>query len=189
MFQNPLFYYFLRFNCIFSLLSPWNVLQFSRVLNLSVILIENNIQWVKSYRIITRLITLLVKKNEWKRKFKHIVDTEDASETDNGGRHEEPLEIKEQMYQDKLAGLKKKLQQLKDGTHHEYNKKVRKLEYQYRERKRLNSIYREYMISCVERDYILEKKAAAKEFEEKKIDLKENLLSDFEDKRKVRSVF
>lgn len=59
-------------------------------------------------------------------------DTEDASETDTGltqriyryllilslvaaGRQEEPLEIKEQMYQDKLANLKKKLQQLKDG--------------------------------------------------------------------------
>ncbi|CAG9820629.1 unnamed protein product [Phaedon cochleariae] len=51
-------------------------------------------------------------------------DTEDASETDTGRQHE-PLEIKEQMYQDKLANLKKKLQQLKDGTHHEYNKKVK----------------------------------------------------------------
>lgn len=51
-------------------------------------------------------------------------DTEEASETDIG-QHEEPLEIKEQMYQDKLAMLKKKLQQLQDGTHHEYNRKVR----------------------------------------------------------------
>lgn len=89
------------------------------------------------------------------------------------------------MYQDKLASLKKKLQQLKDGTHHEYNKKIKKLEYQYKERLRLNTIYRDYMIECVEREYVLEKKAAAKEFEEKKIDLKENLLSDFEDKKKT----
>jgi len=37
----------------------------------------------------------------------------------------------------------------------------------------------------VERDYILEKKAAVKEFEEKKIDLKENLLTDMEEKRKI----
>lgn len=88
------------------------------------------------------------------------------------------------MYQDKLASLKKKLQQLHDGTHHEYNKRVRKLEHQHRERVRLNVIYRDYMIECVERDYILEKKAAVKEFEEKKIDLKENLVTDFEDKRK-----
>lgn len=113
-----------------------------------------------------------------------ILDTEDASETDTG-RHEEPLEIKEQMYQDKLASLKKKLQQLRDGTHHEYNKRVRKLEHQHRERIRLNVIYRDYMIECVEKDYILEKKAVAKDFEEKKIDLKENLVTDFEDKRKA----
>ncbi|KAF2896833.1 hypothetical protein ILUMI_09343 [Ignelater luminosus] len=111
-------------------------------------------------------------------------DTEDASETDMG-RHEEPYEIKEQMYQDKLASLKKKLQQLKDGTHHEYNRRVRKLEYQYKEQIRLNVIFRDYLFECVERDYIKEKKAAAKEFEEKKVDLKENLLSDFEDKRRT----
>ncbi|KAJ8947649.1 hypothetical protein NQ318_009533 [Aromia moschata] len=104
-------------------------------------------------------------------------DTEDASETDNG-RQEEPLEIKEQMYQDKLANLKKKLQQLKEGTHHEYNKK-------YKERLRLNVLYRDYLIECVERDYVQEKKAAAREFEEKKIDLKETLISDLEDKKRT----
>lgn len=110
-------------------------------------------------------------------------DTEDASETDTG-RQEEPLEIKEQMYQDKLSNLKKKLQQLKDGTHHDYNRKVRKLEYQYKERLRLNVLYRDYLIECVDKEYIQEKKAAVREFEEKKIDLKENLISDLEDKKK-----
>ncbi|CAH1985715.1 unnamed protein product [Acanthoscelides obtectus] len=114
-------------------------------------------------------------------------DTEDASETDTG-RQEEPLEIKEQMYQDKLATLKKKLQQLKDGTHHDYNKKVKKLEYQYKERLRLNTLYKEYLMECVERDYIQEKKAAAREFEEKKIDLKETLISDLEDKKRTVEV-
>lgn len=112
------------------------------------------------------------------------LDTEEASETDIG-RHEEPLEIKEQMYQDKLASLKKKLQQLQDGTHMEYNRKVKKLEYQYKERIRLNTLHRDYMIECVERDYVIEKKAAAKEFDEKKVDLKENLISDLEDKRRT----
>ncbi|CAG9861497.1 unnamed protein product [Phyllotreta striolata] len=111
-------------------------------------------------------------------------DTEDASETDTG-RQEEPLEIKEQMYQDKLSNLKKKLQQLKDGTHHEYNKKVRKLEYQYKERLRLNALYRDYMIDCVEKEFLQEKKAAVREFEEKKIDLKENMISDLEDKKRT----
>lgn len=89
------------------------------------------------------------------------------------------------MYQDKLASLKKRLQQLKDGSHHEYSRKVRKLEYLYKERIRLNLAYRDYLMECVDRDYIKEKKAAVKEFEEKKIDLRENLLSDYEDKRRT----
>ncbi|KAL3268815.1 hypothetical protein HHI36_007911 [Cryptolaemus montrouzieri] len=111
-------------------------------------------------------------------------DTEDASETDTN-HNDEPLEIKEQMYQDKLASLKKKLQQLKDGTHHDYNKKVKKLEQQYKERLRINLLYRDYVLECIEKEYIQEKKAAVKEFEEKKIDLKENLISDLEDKKKT----
>lgn len=111
-------------------------------------------------------------------------DTEDASETDTG-RPEEHMEIKEQVYQDSLATLKKKLQQLKDGTHHDYNRKVRKLEAIYNEGIRLNAIYKEYMIECVEAEYCKEKKAAAKEFEEKKVALKENLIADFEDKKKT----
>lgn len=111
-------------------------------------------------------------------------DTEDASETDTG-RQEEHLEIKEQMYQDKLANLKKKLSQLKDGTHYDYNKKVKKLEGQYQERLRLNDIYKDLMIEYVKRDYALEIKAAAKDFEEKKIDLRETLISDLEDKKRT----
>lgn len=119
-----------------------------------------------------------------KRDFYHLVDTEEASETEIT-QNDEPYEIKEQMYQDKLASLKKRLQQLKDGSHHEYNRKVRKLEYLYKERIRLNLAYRDYLMECVDRDYVKEKKAAVKEFEEKKIDLRENLLSDYEDKRRT----
>ncbi|GFG32265.1 hypothetical protein Cfor_02744, partial [Coptotermes formosanus] len=50
---------------------------------------------------------------------------------------------------------------------------------------RLNVIHKDYLIECVERDYIIEKKAAAKEFEEKKIELRETLISDMEEKRKL----
>ena len=64
------------------------------------------------------------------------------------------------IYQDKLASLNKQLQQLKDGTHNEFNKKVKRLEIQYKERLRLNIIFRDYLTECVERDYILDKKAA-----------------------------
>lgn len=113
-------------------------------------------------------------------------DTEEASETEMGSSStnhrnaDEPIEIKEQMYQDKLATLKKQLDELRSGTHPEYVRRVKKLEHQYSERIRLNEIYREYLINCVERDYILEKNAAVKEYEEKKIDLQKNLMTVFE---------
>ncbi|XP_026329901.1 sin3 histone deacetylase corepressor complex component SDS3 [Hyposmocoma kahamanoa] len=111
-------------------------------------------------------------------------DTEEASETDIP-HNDEPLEIKEQMYQDKLASLKKQLQQLEDGVHPEFLRRVKRLEHQLHERLKLNRIYKDHMYDVVEREYIAERKAAAKEFEEKKIELRENLLSDFEEKRKM----
>ncbi|XP_055913970.1 sin3 histone deacetylase corepressor complex component SDS3 isoform X2 [Eupeodes corollae] len=115
-------------------------------------------------------------------------DTEEASETEFRNHHrgnDEPMEIKEQMYLDKLASLHKLLGELKALCHPEYLKKVKKLESMYKERLRLNETYRDYLRDCVERDYILEKKAALKEYEEKKADLKDNILTDFEDKKKL----
>ncbi|CAH2086051.1 unnamed protein product [Euphydryas editha] len=111
-------------------------------------------------------------------------DTEEASETDIPN-NDEPLEIKEQTYQDKLVNLKKQLQQLEENIHPEFLRRVKRLEHQLHERLRLNRIYKEHMYEVVEREYIAEKKAAAKEFEEKKIELRENLLNDFEEKRKL----
>lgn len=73
------------------------------------------------------------------------------------------------MYQHKLASLNKQLEELKNLTHPEYIRRLKKLEYQYKERLKLNEIYREYLKECVERDYILEKKAAQKEYDEKKV--------------------
>ena len=52
------------------------------------------------------------------------------------------------MYQDKLAQLKKQLQQLKDGTLPEYMKKLRKIDQSYRERLRINEIWFQYEVSC-----------------------------------------
>ncbi|CAC5357835.1 SUDS3 [Mytilus coruscus] len=112
-------------------------------------------------------------------------DTEDASETDMAKQETEYTEIKEQMYQDKLAHLKKQLQQLQDGTLPEYIKKRRKIEQQYKERIRINEIWRDFELEVVEREYIKEKKATAKDFEEKKIDLKESLILEYEDKSKM----
>ncbi|XP_022337530.1 sin3 histone deacetylase corepressor complex component SDS3-like isoform X3 [Crassostrea virginica] len=115
-------------------------------------------------------------------------DTEDASETDMVKRETEYTEIKEQMYQDKLAHLKKQLQQLEEGTLPEYIKKRKKIDQQYKERIRVNEIWREFELDVVEREYIKEKKASVKDFEvmfqEKKIELKENLIVELEEKKK-----
>ncbi|XP_041976999.1 sin3 histone deacetylase corepressor complex component SDS3 isoform X2 [Aricia agestis] len=111
-------------------------------------------------------------------------DTEEASETDLPN-NDEPVEVKEQMYQDKLINLKKQLQQLEDNVHPELLRRVKRLEHQLHERLRLNRLYKDHMFDVVEREYIAEKKAAAKEFEEKKVELRENLINDFEEKKKL----
>mmetsp|Transcript_40483 Transcript_40483/g.65225 ORF Transcript_40483/g.65225 Transcript_40483/m.65225 type:complete len:281 (-) Transcript_40483:143-985(-) len=111
-------------------------------------------------------------------------NTEDASETDMVKRETEYTEIKEQMYQDKLAHLKKQLQQLEEGTLPEYIKKRKKIDQQYKERIRVNEIWREFELDVVEREYIKEKKASVKDFEEKKIELKENLIVELGEKKK-----
>lgn len=69
------------------------------------------------------------------------------------------------MYQDKLAQLKRQVQQLKDGTLPIYMKKLKKLEQQYKERLRLNSLWVEQELAVVQEEYKNEKEAANKEFD------------------------
>uniref|UniRef100_H2L6H1 SDS3 homolog, SIN3A corepressor complex component n=1 Tax=Oryzias latipes TaxID=8090 RepID=H2L6H1_ORYLA len=115
-------------------------------------------------------------------------DTEDASETDLAKHDEDDyVEIKEQMYQDKLASLKRQLQQLQEGTLQEYQKRMKKLDQQYKERLRNagKKTKNKTMSEQVERNYIKEKKAAVKEFDDKKVELKENLIAELEEKKKM----
>ncbi|KAH8265950.1 hypothetical protein KR026_003175 [Drosophila bipectinata] len=128
----------------------------------------------------------------------NLIDTDDASETEfrsaqryggtNGTTNTNSMgsnsELKEQMYQHKLLNLQKQMEELNQLVHPEYVKRLKKLDTQLKERRRLNEIYKEYMRECVERDYILEKKAAQKEYDEKMMDLKDNLISDFEDRKR-----
>ncbi|XP_064612354.1 sin3 histone deacetylase corepressor complex component SDS3-like isoform X2 [Liolophura sinensis] len=90
-------------------------------------------------------------------------DTEEASEGEMP-KTTEYTEIKEQMYQDKLAQFKKQLAQLKEGTLPEYIKRHKKIDQQYKERLRMNEIWRNY--------------------EDKKIDLKESLIMELEEKKR-----
>ncbi|GAB5579094.1 sin3 histone deacetylase corepressor complex component SDS3 isoform X2 [Prionailurus iriomotensis] len=144
-------------------------------------------------------------------------DTEDASETDLAKHDEEDyVEMKEQMYQDKLASLKRQLQQLQEDpleehelkntvrlkldifgrdvvtkeyvkccTLQEYQKRMKKLDQQYKERIRNAELFLQLETEQVERNYIKEKKAAVKEFEDKKVELKENLIAELEEKKKM----
>ncbi|XP_069475280.1 sin3 histone deacetylase corepressor complex component SDS3 isoform X1 [Ambystoma mexicanum] len=113
-------------------------------------------------------------------------DTEDASETDMAKQDDvDYVEMKEQMYQDKLASFKRQLQQLQEGTLQEYQKRMRKLDQQYKERIRNAELFLHLETEQVERNYIKEKKAAVKEFEDKKIELKENLIAELEEKKKM----
>uniref|UniRef100_A0A8D8RNZ7 Sin3 histone deacetylase corepressor complex component SDS3 n=1 Tax=Cacopsylla melanoneura TaxID=428564 RepID=A0A8D8RNZ7_9HEMI len=117
-------------------------------------------------------------------------DTDEASEqegeeaqtkTDSG----QYVEIKEQVYQDQLAQFKKQLQQLRDICHPEYNRRLKKIEINYKDRLRTNALWRDHCIEVVEKEYVGEKRIAVKEFEEKKIELRENLIVDLEEKRKL----
>ncbi|XP_072044169.1 sin3 histone deacetylase corepressor complex component SDS3-like isoform X2 [Amphiura filiformis] len=112
-------------------------------------------------------------------------DTEDASETDAAKLEEEFTEMKEQIYKEKLASLKKQLQQLNDGTHPELNRKLKKIEQQYKDRLRYAEAVRNYEIELVEREYIKEKKQSSVDFERKKIELKENIVIELDDKKRM----
>uniref|UniRef100_A0A8C6TN26 SDS3 homolog, SIN3A corepressor complex component n=1 Tax=Neogobius melanostomus TaxID=47308 RepID=A0A8C6TN26_9GOBI len=111
---------------------------------------------------------------------------ETISETDLAKHDEDDyVEIKEQMYQDKLASLKRQLQQLQEGTLQEYQKRMKKLDQQYKERLRNADLFLQLETEQVERNYIKEKKAAVKEFDDKKVELKENLIAELEEKKKM----
>jgi len=114
-------------------------------------------------------------------------DTEDArsSDDDDGLREDSYADIREQMYQDKLASLRLQLQRLQDGNLPEYQKKMKKLDLNFKEAARFREVAREYEMEQIEKEYVMEKKTAVKEFEERKIELRQNLISELEEKKKV----
>jgi len=114
-------------------------------------------------------------------------ETDDASENESYQHREysQFTEIKEQMYQDKLNHLKKQLTQLAEGTHPDWVKRLRKLDQQLKERMIINTVVKELELEMAEQDFLIEKKNVVKEFEEKKVYLREQLLSELEEKQKM----
>lgn len=111
-------------------------------------------------------------------------DTEDASETDMLKTESEYMEIREQIYRDKLGALKEQLKQIDEGTQAEYTRELLLIEGQYEERLLLNDAFLAVEIERIEQEFVAEKKAAAREFEDRKLELRENLIAELEEKRK-----
>ena len=111
-------------------------------------------------------------------------DTEDASETDMLQYDGEYTEIKEQIYQDKLAGLKEQLRQVENNTHPEYLKRAARVKQVYEERLLLNDAFLAFETERIEKEYLNEKRAAVREFDERKSDLKESIIAELEEKKR-----
>ncbi|XP_067935059.1 sin3 histone deacetylase corepressor complex component SDS3-like isoform X2 [Watersipora subatra] len=88
------------------------------------------------------------------------------------------------MYQIKLKRLKQQLACLEAGTLPEYLKRLKRIDQQYKERLKLNEVWQECCIENANHSYEMEQIQAKKEFELKKVDLKERLVSDWEEKKR-----
>ncbi len=102
-----------------------------------------------------------------------------------GAMGRQHTEMREQMYQDKLAELKRQLVQLQTGQLPEYIRRLRRLEAAYRERRRVSEVIRELELDMVEREFLREKRSSAREFEEHKVYLREQLVAELEEKQKA----
>lgn len=119
-------------------------------------------------------------------------DTEDASESDmpkyeydDYPSNNNYTELREQMYLDKLSNLREQLYQLDAGVHPEFLRQLKRVEIQRHDRMLLNEAFQMYETERVEREYVNEKKAALREFEDRKIELRESLILELEDRRRM----
>lgn len=119
-------------------------------------------------------------------------DTEDASESEmpkydydysNSGNNF--TELREQMYLDKLSNLREQLYQLDAGVHPEFIRQLKRVEMQRHDRMLLNEAFQILESERVEREFVNEKKAALREFEDRKIELRESLILELEDRRRM----
>ena len=120
--------------------------------------------------------------------FSEVEDDDSDLSGDGNAPHRqrgEFTEMKEQMYQDKLADLKHQLTKLNNGTLPEWQKKLNKLDKMFKERIRYNEVVRDLEVEMVEQDFIREKKSAFREFEDQKVYLKDQLIAELEEKQKL----
>lgn len=110
-------------------------------------------------------------------------DTEDASESeikpeadDNG---------KSGSFEEKIASLKAQLKQLEDGSDPEYLRRVREVEELRDKRLFMADTFRQYELQCSQEEYEREKNCALHRFEAKRLELKECLINELQDKKRA----
>ncbi|XP_018495677.1 sin3 histone deacetylase corepressor complex component SDS3 [Galendromus occidentalis] len=91
---------------------------------------------------------------------------------------------KEQLFLEKIAMLQKQLQQVADGSHPEYQRRLRRIEFVHHERNLFNEVWRQCEIERVQADCEAERSLALADLEEKTSELQDGLISEFEEKRR-----
>lgn len=85
---------------------------------------------------------------------------------------------------EKIALLQKQLQQVADGCHPEYQRRLRKIELIHHERNLFNEVWRQCEIDRVQADCDVERNSAQAELQEKTLELQESLIAEYEEKRR-----
>jgi len=88
------------------------------------------------------------------------------------------------LYHDKLGLLKANLEELEGGNHTEFNRELSRLEIKFRRREQVVGARWAIETEVIEREYTNERLLIVREFEEKKIELRESLIAELEEKRK-----
>lgn len=120
-------------------------------------------------------------------------DTEDASETETMKLNDfygyTPIdsnyEISRQIYRDKLNELNNQLIQLENETHPKFLRGLTKLEMEFQERNQFIRSCFELQQALIITDFENEEKSANQEYEYRKTELKDNLITELEEKRKL----
>jgi len=112
-------------------------------------------------------------------------DTEDASETDMATLEEEISVMKEKMCQEKIKEVKLKIEELHAKTLPEYVKSLEELKKQRDDWIRMAYAFKAYEEREIDKEFEREKKMARHELELKRSELKEVLVSELSEKKRL----
>ncbi|KAI9018404.1 Sds3-like protein [Hyaloraphidium curvatum] len=93
-------------------------------------------------------------------------------------------ENKEKIFLEKLAGFKREIKDLQDGSHPDFREKMKQLIEERDELIRQAELFRDYQLHCATVLYEAEKASAQEDYHNEKQGLKEKMLLDLENKRR-----